>query len=74
MQSTYDTVVASVKNAIDVGYRHLDTAFIYQTEEGLGVGLKSKIQDGTVTREELFVTTKVINLSNNLCMSLISVP
>ncbi len=61
-QSSFDIVIASVKSAIDVGYRHFDTAVTYQTEKGVGVALRAKIQDGTVKREEVFVTTKVTNI------------
>ncbi len=48
-----------VAAAIQHGYRHIDTAFIYKTEEAVGKGIRDKIKDGTVTRDELFVTTKV---------------
>ena len=41
------------------GYRHFDCAEAYLNEKEVGEGLKSKIQDGTVTREEVFVTSKV---------------
>ncbi len=44
-----------VKNAIEVGYRHIDTAQAYENEEGVGEGIR---QSG-IKREELFVTTKV---------------
>jgi 2,5-diketo-D-gluconate reductase A len=45
----------SVVEAIQTGYRHLDTAASYQNEEAVGKGIK---QSG-VAREELFITTKV---------------
>ena len=47
--------VQCVKDAIEVGYRHIDTAQAYRNEEGVGKGIK---QSG-IKREELFVTTKV---------------
>jgi diketogulonate reductase-like aldo/keto reductase len=47
----------SVKTAIEVGYRLIDTAKIYGNEEGVGEGIKV----GGVAREELFVTTKLWN-------------
>lgn len=41
--------------AIDVGYRRLDTAALYDNEEGVG----RAVREAAVPREELFVTTKV---------------
>ena len=45
----------SVRDAIDVGYRLIDTAASYQNEESVG----SAIKTSGVQREELFVTTKL---------------
>jgi diketogulonate reductase-like aldo/keto reductase len=56
---TADDVTQAVKDAISVGYRALDTAAIYGTETAVGKGIKAKIADGTVKREEIFVTTKL---------------
>lgn len=50
-------VVDSVKAAIKNGYISIDTAAIYQNEEGVGQAIK----DSGVPREELFITTKVWN-------------
>ncbi|NKI31152.1 aldo/keto reductase [Croceivirga thetidis] len=50
-------VVNAVKWAIETGYRHIDTASIYNNEEGVGEGIR---QSG-VPREELFVVSKVWN-------------
>lgn len=43
--------------ALEAGYRHLDTAKVYGNEEGVG----RAIRDAGVPREELFVTTKLWN-------------
>ncbi|WP_449619584.1 aldo/keto reductase [Robertmurraya sp. Marseille-Q9965] len=50
-------VVESVKAAIKNGYKSIDTAAIYQNEEGVGQG----IRESGIAREELFVTSKVWN-------------
>ncbi|QKS70812.1 aldo/keto reductase [Paenalkalicoccus suaedae] len=47
----------AVKNALEVGYRSIDTAMIYQNEKGVGQAIK----ESEVPREELFITTKVWN-------------
>ena len=49
----------AVENAIDVGYRLIDTAAVYLNEEGVGKAIAKKIADGTVKREDLFITTKL---------------
>jgi methylglyoxal/glyoxal reductase len=50
-------VVESVKAAIRNGYHSIDTAAIYQNEEGVG----QAIRESGIAREELFVTSKVWN-------------
>ena len=46
-----------VRDALDVGYRHLDTAAIYHNEEGVGHAVK----ESSLDRDELFITTKLWN-------------
>lgn len=46
-----------VTDALEVGYRHIDTAAIYGNEEGVGAALASS----GIPRDELFVTTKLWN-------------
>ncbi|KAF8903670.1 ketoreductase [Gymnopilus junonius] len=53
------TKVDLIKYAIKAGYRHLDTAEMYETENEVGVAIKETIQEGVVKREDLFITTKV---------------
>ena len=49
----------SVYWALRDGYRLIDTAEIYGNEEGVGRGIQRAVNDGYVTREEIFVTTKL---------------
>jgi diketogulonate reductase-like aldo/keto reductase len=46
-------------SAIKNGYRLIDTAALYMNEEAVGEAIKEAINEGIVTREELFVTTKL---------------
>ena len=48
-----------VYNAIKVGYRLFDTAASYFNEEAVGKAIARAIADGLVTREELFIVTKL---------------
>jgi len=52
-----EEVENAVKYALKAGYRHIDTAAIYENEEGVGKGIK----DSGVPREEIFLTTKLWN-------------
>ncbi|KAG8429160.1 hypothetical protein GDO86_018170 [Hymenochirus boettgeri] len=47
------------KVAIEVGYRHIDCAYIYDREVEVGRAIQEKITDGTVKREEIFYTGKL---------------
>lgn len=48
-------VVQAVVDAIEIGYRHIDTAQAYRNEAGVGEGIRAS----GVNREDLFVTTKL---------------
>jgi methylglyoxal/glyoxal reductase len=54
-------LVNAVKFAIKHGYRSIDTAAIYENEEGVGQAIREGIKDAGIAREELFVTSKVWN-------------
>jgi len=49
----------AVEDAISCGYQLIDTAAAYMNEEAVGRAIAAKISDGTVKREDLFITTKV---------------
>jgi diketogulonate reductase-like aldo/keto reductase len=51
----------AVKAAVKVGFRHFDAAERYRNEAEVGAALKELFDDGTVRRDELFVTTKLWN-------------
>ncbi|EPY86878.1 prostaglandin F synthase 2 [Camelus ferus] len=51
-------VEMAVKRAIDAGYRHIDSAYLYQNEEEIGRAIQEKMADGTVKRDDIFYTTK----------------
>ena len=52
-----DEAEAVVSTALEVGYRHIDTAKLYDNEEGVGRAVRSS----GIPRDELFVTTKIWN-------------
>ncbi|CAH2276528.1 Rho crystallin [Pelobates cultripes] len=49
----------ATKIAIELGYRHIDCAYIYGNEVQIGQAIRAKIADGTVKREEIFYTGKL---------------
>ena len=56
-----DQCAETVYNAIQVGYRHLDSACDYGNEVEVGEGISRALADGLCTREELTVTSKLWN-------------
>ena len=55
-----DEAEESVYAALKCGMRLIDTARYYRCEVGVGRGIKRAIDDGIVTREEVFVTSKIM--------------
>ncbi len=55
-----EVAVASVKTALEAGYRHIDTASAYGNEASVG----SAVRDSGIGRQEVFVTSKLFNLDH----------
>ncbi len=51
----------AIRTALEVGFRHLDCAELYRTEDVVGDAMQEAFAAGTVRREDLFVTTKLWN-------------
>ncbi|WP_395334511.1 aldo/keto reductase [Novosphingobium sp. BL-8H] len=54
-----DAVVSIVRDAIGVGYRHIDTAQAYANERGVGEGLRAALSVGGMARDDVFLTSKL---------------
>ncbi|GGD90856.1 aldo/keto reductase [Paenibacillus nasutitermitis] len=54
-------LVNAVRTAIVNGYRSIDTAAIYGNEQGVGQGIREGLAETGLTREDIFVTSKVWN-------------
>ncbi|MGA8854411.1 MAG: aldo/keto reductase, partial [Christiangramia sp.] len=50
-----EEINSAIKNALEAGYRLIDTAAFYGNEEGVGKAIK----ESKIAREEIFVTSKV---------------
>lgn len=61
-QIPLEETAEAVYQAIKAGYRLIDTASIYGNEKETGEGIKRAITEGLVTREKLFVTSKLFIL------------
>ena len=48
-----------VAEALRIGYRHIDTAWIYHNEAAVGDGIRDAIEAGVVAREDIWLTTKI---------------
>lgn len=52
--------------ALEAGYRHIDCAAIYDNEKEVGKAFRKAFEDGLVSREEIFVTSKLWNSNHRL--------
>lgn len=58
-QMSSEEVRTHLREAIELGYRHIDTANAYFNEVAVGEVVREAVADGLVTREELFITSKL---------------
>ncbi len=56
-QMSNEDAAPIIRKALEIGYRHIDTATIYENEKGVGEGIRSS----GLAREDIFVTTKLWN-------------
>jgi len=54
-------VYAAVREAIRIGYRHIDCALVYGNEAEIGNALRDAMAEDQVTRDELWITSKLWN-------------
>lgn len=63
-KSAKGEVYTAVKTAIEIGYRHFDCALVYGNEQEIGQAFADAMNEGTVKREELWITSKLWNNSH----------
>ena len=63
-----EELTTALNEALTAGYRHFDTAYVYQNEMVIGSVLKQWLDSGKIKREDLYIVTKVsyhlINISH----------
>ncbi|XP_043471486.1 1,5-anhydro-D-fructose reductase-like [Leptopilina heterotoma] len=64
-QVAEEEIIPALDIALQAGYRHIDCAAYYQNEKAVGKVLKEWIDSGKVTREELFIVTKLPPTGND---------
>ncbi|XP_047209952.1 aldose reductase-related protein 2 isoform X2 [Girardinichthys multiradiatus] len=53
------SIQGAVEAAIAAGYRHIDTAYSYKNEVEIGKALRSKMEQGIIRREDMFIVSKL---------------
>jgi alcohol dehydrogenase (NADP+) len=56
--------IAATRNALEAGFRHFDCAERYRNEREVGEALEAGLAAGGISREDIFVTTKVWNTNH----------
>lgn len=59
LEADDEIAAGAVFTALKDGYRHIDTAKIYNNEKGVGAGIRKAIAELGIKREEIYVTTKL---------------
>lgn len=54
-----DSVRVATREALDAGYRHIDTAWSYDCEKEVGVAIREWVGAGNGKREDLWITSKL---------------
>lgn len=57
--ATEEELEISLEAALEAGYRHIDTATVYENERAIGKVLKKWFDSGKIERSDLFIVTKV---------------
>lgn len=60
-KSEQDSAYHAVKEALRIGYRHIDGAWIYENEAEVGRAMRESFDEGVVKRDEVFLTSKLWN-------------
>jgi aldehyde reductase len=55
---------SATANALKVGFRHFDCAERYRNEREVGEAFRAEFETGTITREDVFITTKLWNTNH----------
>lgn len=61
-----DNIENSIRSAIKSGYRHIDTALLYDNEVEIGKSLTKIFSENIITRDEMFITSKLWNSHHNI--------
>lgn len=64
-QASDKELEAALDAALEAGYRHIDTAYVYENEEAIGRVLAKWLNSGKVQREDLFIVTKLPPVGNH---------
>ncbi|KYQ55490.1 Alcohol dehydrogenase [NADP+] A [Trachymyrmex zeteki] len=59
IQASGEELEATLDTALQAGYRHIDTATVYENEQIIGNCLKKWLDSGRIKRSDLFIVTKV---------------